>query len=191
MIANAATRPIADVPAAPGAEADSPGADVPNAAREATPTLWQWTPASGEFRVTKPEHDTLLAGTLADFLAQISTADQERVAEALSEIAHTSQNHLDVSYSTRDGDGTRRRARLVGHVADRNTAGMAVSVFGVTLAVDPGADNAKSWAGHALDLGLAFEGPHQGVWEWSASDNRFEASAQWRDLFGYSEYDIR
>ncbi len=191
MIANAATRPIADVPAAPGPEADSPGADAPNAARDATPTLWQWTPASGEFRVTKPGHDTLLAGTLADFLAQISAADQERVAEALSEIAHTSQNHLDVSYDLRDGDGTRRRARLVGQVADRDTTGMALSVFGVTLAADPGADNAKSWAGHALDLGLAFEGPHQGVWEWSASDNRFEASAQWRELFGYSEDDIR
>lgn len=191
MIANAATFSIADVPKTPESAARGPDPAESLTTPALEPRLWQWLPATGEFRFTNTESGARSPATLAAFLADVAAADHERVAEALAEIAHTSSAQLDVSYESGEPDNHGRRVRMLGHVIERDASGSALCVSGVTLAADSNASAVKPWSGHTLDLGLAFEGPHQGVWEWNAGDNRFEASAQWRELFGYSEDDIR
>lgn len=190
MIANVATLSIAD-----GPDVSAPVANTPDIAESAVkpalePAFWQWTPASGEFRITNATPGNSCPGTLAALLAGVAAADHERVVEALAAVVQTPSDHLDISYDTRGPHNHDCRARMLGHVVARDAAGCAVSVSGVTLATESSTPE-QPWAGPTLNLGLAFEGPHQGVWEWSASDNRFEASAQWRELFGYSEENIR
>lgn len=191
MIANAATLSIADVPTAPEPGAGGPDPGKLTATPALEPKLWRWHPATGEFRFTNAGTDDSSPGTLAAFLATVATADHERVTEALAAIAHTSSSHLDVSYDLRDTGNHDGLTRMLGHVVERDASGAALCVSGVVLAAGSNTPAVASRSGHSLDLGLAFEGPHQGVWEWNASDNRFAASAQWRELFGYSEEDIR
>lgn len=184
MTANLASLP-ADQPATiPGAPASDPP-PCPD------PVLWQWTPATGEFHVSHVGREIGTRGTLAEFLAEIADADQDRITETLAAVARSSAHYFDISYDLRDPRNGCCRMRTFGHVIDRDSGGATLRVAGATLQAGEHVNSAKPAADRNINLELAFEGPHQGVWEWDVNNNRFEASAQWRELFGYSVDEIR